>query len=79
MPDREFGDASEQCSDGAYCIAVYSAIPPCEHDESDECYGGDDKNGNAANPDFGRVECIAVGAFGEVCEQVVAPAVYWGE
>ena len=77
--EREAREKSQDSAHGAYGIAPGAAVAPGQNDEQDERRRGDEQRRQAAHPHLRTVEGVAVGPFGQVGQQVVAPAVEGGQ
>ena len=79
LEQRVAGEESQHRTHGTDRIAVSTPAAPGKDKEHDERYDGNEERREALYPHVDRIESIAVHAFGDVCQQVVAPRVDRGQ
>ena len=58
---------------------IRPAVTPCQYDQHHKCHPCDDEGRQAFQPYVSPVKGVTVYSSGEVCKQVVPPAVYGSE
>ena len=76
---RKAGEETQYRSYRTNSIAVSSSVPPCQHEQHNECRDSDQKRRQALYPHLRFIKGIAVRPLGEIGKQVVFPSVQGSE
>ena len=75
----EAGDVAQHGPYGAEGVAIGASVPPGKDEEDDERCQGNEEGGEALQPDARLIESVAVGAFRQISQGIVAPRIEGGE
>ncbi len=79
MRNNEKREETQYRSYRTNSIAVSSSVPPCQHEQHNECRDSDQKRRQALYPHLRFIKGIAVRPLGEIGKQVVFPSVQGSE
>ena len=76
LQQRIFRQISEHGADRANRVAIRSATAPCKHNHNNRRHSGNYQRRQALKPHVNAIECVTVGAFRNVCQQIVRITIY---